>query len=1060
MENKNFTYGNNLNRGTEDEMVTTLDGRVISKKDIKIGEIYINSEGKKVRKVVKKIIKTSIAKKEPEPQQTSTPAMSPLGEENKLTQKSPEEINAARLAALKSMGRIPEKSATENGQKSESTKPETADKSANTSSSPLQDSNTLNLSPAEIEKAQEEEQKAPQAPKTFLERVNSKHAFLDKLKNNERISGTPVVSATATQGVEVRNDSIDENVGPDSSVEALETAVVDENYANSIGKGSSYASGTGGPESKVSSVATNPNASKTAIMSQAGNPLSQSLAGNSIPLPINQTLPKAKPKKKRKPIKLWIPTVILASAYVIACVVYFVTGYDFSDKSVDIGKYYIAIGEESKKEYYDGQKFNFYELIMTYYWSNENIEEYDLTKFHMVEPTNSMGYTLKNGYINGIWDGDYAREDVEYRDVEVKFLYNEETCYVPVRIYKNVLTSLNCYSSIRDLTGCKSGDGVSVTVFGVYTNKVMVDEGINSIERKMDAGEYDLWIHLYRDDTRTEGAKYYKHAKLEFDATTNTYILPRTVENFTVKYRDTLNSVGEVTDKADDLKITANAVKDYNINCYTYDKYGVETFDKVENPSMNKEDKPFKVMTINSQLASERKEQVSARFNEPFTFSIRPNEEQGYTLRDGYSVQYNIIVNDVEYVYKDFKVLEKDELNNYRIEREEISGKIVIKVVGCSNRYNATFFTKESSSSEYRVYETLSIVKGGTISCPQAPEDTEYFKFLGWAERYANGTTSAIIEDWSTIIMGTTDRVFEAQYEAGENTIAYVSSGYEIVDLEGNPITSIVYGEDLTFKLKLKSGYSFGGDGVRLYFSTSGGPLQQIYADGHSTPQIYDEDHRYIIDGEALTGDLTFDLNMLYKVTSDDNRFTFEIVGQNTKEIRKVVGSANTLAHIRITLNAGLMPDDEYPILCLNGEEATYCPSHSSGSSYCYYISKSQVTDNLNITVSGIKGQYNIIPQNGDGGEVNFKVKTEDGSQELTTTIIGTEDLKFTVVANDGYDMTNALVLAYVNGWAKQLDLTDGVYTLRNSDFSGLSTDIVIKVTGVVSTVPTPSPTE
>lgn len=1035
MEDKNITKDSNLNENVDlGEMVTTLDGRVVNKKDVKIGEIYINAEGKKVRKVVKKVIRTTIAKKESSKQSGYQQHANEMGRQELNRQANGSVQNSVNSTAAREMERPGEKSLAM----------QKAAERKGVAENALKDQET-------------ETKMGEDDKRTFLERVNSKHAFLDKIKRNERIGSAPVVAATETPEESPKEvEEFNEDVAPDKSVAALETAVVGEAYGNSIGMGSSYATGAGGPESKVSGAATNPNASPTAILSQSGNPISQSLAGNSLPQPINKSLPKTTPKKKRKPIKLWIPTVVLASAYVLACLIYFVTGYNFGDKSIDVGKYYIAVGDESKKEYYDGQKFNFYELIMTYYWSQENVEEYDLTKFHMVEPTNSMGYTLNNGYINGIWDGEYAKDSVAYRDVKVKFLYKEETCYVPVRIYKNVLTSLNCYSSIRDLNNCKAGDQVAVTVFGVYTNKVMVDEGIKSIERKMDLGEYELWIHLYREDTRNEGAYYYRRQKLEFNEETKTYTLPRTIENFTVRYKDTVNAAGVVTEKADDIKITANSVNDYDIQCYTYDKYGVETFDKIQNPSMNKDDKPFKVMTINSQLSAKRSEQVSARFNEPFTFSIKPNEEQGYTLRAGYSVLYNIMDSDENYIYAEFKELEEDNLGNYRIEREEISGRIIIKVIGCSNTYNATFYVKDSSSADYRVYQNLSIIKGGQIVCPTAPVDTTYFKFLGWAERYENGELGEIIgdEDWSSMVMGTSDRTFEAQYEYAENIISYVSAGYEITDLEGNPISSIKYGETLTFKLKLKTGYSFGGENVTLYYKTENGSLQQIYVTGHTTSKQYDEDDRYIINGELLTGNLTFDLNMLYRVSTEDNKFTFD-----EEYIRKTVGSSTLTSHIKITLKPGITaPAGEVPGLLINGIAMTHCPVHSDAGRgiYCYYINRNEVKDNASLEINNVIGQYNIVKRSGDEQDIKFEVMTEEYSQKLITAVIEEgRDLRFTVVAAESeneyikYDLSSATVVAKVNGIAKTLYREGDIYILRHADFGGLTTDIVIEVSGI-----------
>ena len=978
--------------GAGSEMVTTLDGRVVSKKEIKDGEIYINAEGKKVRKVVKKAVKAP--------------------KENVVASESPSQS-------------IEEKGEGENV-------------------SPVV-SEQENLSAVPEVKEEKDVQ-----GESFLDRVNSKHSFLERIRNNEKISTPKFSEPVAPVQTESSDSSVyeesDEDVAPDRSVSDLESAVVDEAYSNSIGKGSSYASANIGTESKVSGLATNPNASPTAILNQAGNPISQSLAGNQVlPTPINAKAPTKKAKKKRKPIKLWIPMTVLASVYVVCCLVYFFTCYNFADKSVDIGKYYIAIGEESKKEYYDGQKFNFYELIMTYYWSGENVEEYDLTKLNMVEPTNSMGYTLNNGYINGIWDGEYASDEVQYRDVNVKFLYKEETCYVPVRIYKNILTSLNCYSSIKDLEKCKEGDGVSATVFGVYTNKVMVDEGINSIERKLDPGEYDLWIHLHRGSNSVR-------QKLEFDATTRTYKLPRMISGTTVYYKPTPPY------KADDLKITANAVDDYNISCYTYDKYAVETYDKIENPSMVDGDKPFTIQTINSQLTGTTTELKSARFNEPFTFSIKENQEQGYTLRPGFKVLYNIMNSDGEYVHQDFKELTADELDNYRIEREEISGKIVIKVVGCSNTYNAVFYTKENSSSEYRVYDTVAVVKGNVITPPEDPTSTSYFEFKGWVERLGDGSVVPVA-DWTTMVMGTSDRVFEAQYTNSSSVVAYLSSGYEITDLEGNVISSITYGETLNFKLRLKQNYSFGGENVMLYYRTGEGALRQIFPNNpgtgqpFTTSQPFNPNHTYTINGEALTGDLQFDLNMLYTVTESNSSFTADL-----SELRRTISGAQGLTHIKITLSAGFSAGDETPVLTYNGIQAEYCESHSDEGTgkYCYLIDRTKVTNNLTITLDGLVATYNVVAQAGTGENVNFKIMTADGSEEITSVTLDTEDFTFKVVPNIGYEMTSATVSVLINGTPVACQQQSGVYTLSNSTFNGQTADIVIVVTGVTEIPQTP----
>ena len=205
--------------GAGSEMVTTLDGRVVSKKEIKDGEIYINAEGKKVRKVVKKAVKAP--------------------KENVVASESPSQS-------------IEEKGEGENV-------------------SPVV-SKQENLSAVPEVKEEKDAQS-----ESFLDRVNSKHSFLERIRNNEKISTPKFSEPAAPVQTESSESSVyeepDEDVAPDRSVSDLESAVVDEAYSNSIGKGSSYASANIGTESKVSGLATNPNASPTAILNQAGNQL-------------------------------------------------------------------------------------------------------------------------------------------------------------------------------------------------------------------------------------------------------------------------------------------------------------------------------------------------------------------------------------------------------------------------------------------------------------------------------------------------------------------------------------------------------------------------------------------------------------------------------------------------------------------------------------------------------------------------------------------------------------------------------------------------------------------
>ncbi len=984
---------NNKNLSGED-MVTTLDGRVVSKKDIKDGEIYINAEGKKVRKVVRKVAREEV------PSQ-----------------------NVNNVGAV---------------------------------ASTLQSVAVKKVEP----KVAHENRNGD--PKELMERVNARHSFLERMRKNEKIGVTKapeIVQTQETTNGDLYEESIDEeNIAPDRSVSQLESDVLDENYSNSIGGGTSYATSNIGNESKVSGLATNPNANPMAIMSQAGNPISQSLAGNqtAIPRPVNAKVEIKKPKKKRKPIKLWIPMVAIASVYVVACLVYFFTCYNFADKSVDIGKYYIAVGADSKKEYYDGQKFNFYELIMTYYWSDENVEEYDLTKFHMVEPTNSMGYTLNNGYISGIWDGDYADDAVAYRDVKVKFLYNEETCYVPVRIYKNILTSLNCYSSVQDLYGAKGGDTIAVTVFGVYTNKVMQDEGIGSIERKLDAGEYDLWIHVEGSDGLSGSSK------LEYNEATKKYIVPSKIGSATIHYTEWNGGVN----RPDDIKITATSVIDSNIKCYTYDKYDVSTYNTVQHI-----EESFTIRVPHSYLNendSERDVVKNARFNHPFTFSIEPNET--YRLRDGATVSYNVKDEDGNYVYENFQTLNADELGNYRVEREQVTGRVIIKVDGCSNKYTATFYTKDTLNSGYGVYTTAEFLPDNNITGISNPTDSDFFKFTGWKEKFADGSYGEIYTDLTQIVMGATDRSFEAQYEATNPSISYIGTGFSIVNNYGEPINEITYGEPLTFKLKLTDGYIVNGK-VKLLYKTDApnSTFTQIYPDGsNNEAQDYSEEQTYTINGSALNGNLTFDLNISYKINESE---MFEVLSnQNSSKIDRIAHSQAGSMYIKIRLKEGYSAERDEQSLVIppvisfnNGASQLRLYTANTTSEFVYEINLNDITQNITFKIeSGVVTKYSVVAKTAVEDEVpNFKVMTvvEEGeSTELTEFVTENEDLLFKIVPLADYKADNIVVKAKIGNTEITLNPTDSVYTLSNTLFNGKSRTIEIIVSGIEIDIPNEEP--
>ena len=293
-----------------------------------------------------------------------------------------------------------------------------------------------------------------------------------------------------------------------------------------MGKGSSKGLRAGDTGTHISSGAINPNEKPALKGTNTGN----GLVGNYVlATPEKETEPeepkqkKKRVKKQRKPVKPWVIAVSLVALYVLGMAVYFFTGYNFDKKQVNVVLYYIDVGTNAKLEYYDGEKFNFNDMKMTYYYSDENIESFNISERHFAETTVGMGYGLNKGYINALWIDSFS--GLGQRTVKVKFTFDNLICYVPVTIYRNRLDSV---FKTFELDGLSAGQEIVPTLFGVYTNKVLEERNEN-ITRELSFSEYDLILHY--------GGESYKLKDLGLFNGTK-FVMPTTINDVPVDYTD------------------------------------------------------------------------------------------------------------------------------------------------------------------------------------------------------------------------------------------------------------------------------------------------------------------------------------------------------------------------------------------------------------------------------------------------------------------------------------------------------------------------------------------
>jgi len=373
-----------------------------------------------------------------------------------------------------------------------------------------------------------EEKKQEAAAGGLRDRLRAKHSFLDRMAKGEKVGVAPTINESPTMQVvnadlveEIDDDQIEE-IQPDAEVTELENAVNADTAYRSSGRGSSKGFRANEKGTYVSSGAKNPNEKPNMKGSATGDGLvgNYVLATPDSPIPAPEEK-KKKAKKPAKPVKPWVVVVALVSLYVIGMLTYFFVGYNFNEKAINIVLYYIDIGENAKLEYYDGEQFNYNEMKMTYYYSDDKVESFNITSADFAETTIGMGYTLDNEYISALWIDSFS--NVSSRQVKVKFNFGNLICYVPVTIYRNKLDKIEKHFEISSLS---AGQELAPTLFGVYTNQ-LIDDSEERIRKVLSLDQFDLELYY-------EGQPYSLKENDCFDG--KKYVLPTELGGTTINY--------------------------------------------------------------------------------------------------------------------------------------------------------------------------------------------------------------------------------------------------------------------------------------------------------------------------------------------------------------------------------------------------------------------------------------------------------------------------------------------------------------------------------------------
>ena len=391
-------------------------------------------------------------------------------------------------------------------------------------------------------KTQDTEPEQASEGSSLRDRLKSRHAFLDRLERGQKVGVAPVLDKQETFKV-VNADLVEEiedeeEVLPDASVLQLEDQVETDTYLRANGYASSKGQRAGQKSTSVSGSAINPNEKPNL----AGSGVSKGLVGNyALPTPEKEVVipqeKKKKEKKKRKPIKSWVVVVALVSIYLVGMLAYFLVGYNFNKKAVAIVLYYIDIGENAKLEYYDGEQFNYNEMKMTYYYSDDNIETFNISSENFADTTIGMGYSINNEYISALWVDSFA--SASSRSVKIKFSFDNLICYVPVTIYRNKLYDIE---RMFELSSIDAGQEITPTIFGVYTNKLL-DERNEKIRKVMPLDGYDLELYVgskfrsLKEMGCFDGVKYVLPADYDHDDDPLTDNVPIDYSDSSIKLR-------------------------------------------------------------------------------------------------------------------------------------------------------------------------------------------------------------------------------------------------------------------------------------------------------------------------------------------------------------------------------------------------------------------------------------------------------------------------------------------------------------------------------------------
>lgn len=365
-------------------------------------------------------------------------------------------------------------------------------------------------------------------------RLMARHSFLGKMERGEKVTSSytpaePANNEVATPAIDDRFEDIEEiedieDIAPDAEVLELERAVTKEKYDRDMGRGANKGVRTNETVGYVSGGAKNPNEKPSLKGSATGAGLvGEMTLATPEKIETQKPVKTKKIKKPRKPIKPWWLVLSVVLIYVIGLGIYFFANYNFNKKQVNIVLYYIDIGEGAKLEYYDGEKFNSNDMLLTYYFSDEHQETYNISERHFAETTIGMGYGLNKGHVNALWIDSFA--GASSRSVKVKFVFDNLICYVPITIYRNKLDALEKTFELNSLT---AGQELYPTIFGTYTNKVL-EERNEKIRKELNYSAFDLYISY-------KGNEFNLKENACFDGIK--YVMPATLGGETVDYSD------------------------------------------------------------------------------------------------------------------------------------------------------------------------------------------------------------------------------------------------------------------------------------------------------------------------------------------------------------------------------------------------------------------------------------------------------------------------------------------------------------------------------------------